>query len=54
MEQAFKEFVETLPEEAPQFFTEGMAQMDLLNYPPHVRTVMDKYYQQWGAEHALH
>ncbi len=54
MEQAFDTFVKALPEEAPRFFSEGMAQMDLLNYPPHVRTVMDKYYQQWSVEHSLH
>ena len=54
MEQAFKDFVESLPEEAPKFFSEGMEQMDLLNYPAHVREVMDKYYQQWSVKHALH
>ena len=54
MEQALGHFVKALPEPASDFFSEGMAQPDLLNYVPHVRTVMDKYDQQWGAKHALH
>lgn len=54
MEQAFENFVKLLPEEAPRFFSKGMAQMDLLNYPSQVRSIMDKYYQQWGAKHSLH
>ncbi len=54
MEQAFAVLIENLPEDAPQFFSQGMEQMDLLNYPSHVREVMDKYYQQWSVKRSLH
>ncbi len=47
MKRVFDEFVQALPEEAPRFFAEGMAQMINLNYPQHVRDVMEKYYDAW-------
>ena len=47
MEQVFDELVRALPGDAPRFFAEGMQQMDALNYPPHVRTVMARYFDQW-------
>jgi hypothetical protein len=34
------------PEDAEQFFTEGMQQMDALNYREHARAVMAKYHRQ--------
>ena len=43
-----------LPEDAARFFTEGMQQMDALNYPAHVREVMQKYHRQWTLDRALH
>ena len=55
MATAFDAVVEHLPEEAARFFEEGMAQMDALDYPPHVRAVMERYYLQEGpAPHTLH
>jgi hypothetical protein len=55
MEAAFDAVVEHLPEEAARFFEEGMAQMDALDYPPHVREVMERYYLRQGpAPHTLH
>ncbi|MFQ5643432.1 MAG: hypothetical protein ACE5FQ_07010 [Thiogranum sp.] len=54
MEEAFSVLVECLPEDAPGFFTQGMEQMDLLNYPPHVREVMDRYYRKWSVNRSLH
>lgn len=54
MEQAFAVLTENLPEDAPRFFTEGMQQMDALNYPAHVRKVMEKYHRQWTRNRALH
>ncbi len=54
MEQAFTLLTEKLPEDAPRFFTEGMQQMDALNYPEHVRKVMEKYHRQWTRNRALH
>jgi len=54
MEQAFKSLVELLPEDAAGFFTEGMEQMDALDYPAHIRAVMEKYYQLWCRPKTLH
>ncbi len=55
MEVAFDAVLEHLPEDAARFFAEGMAQMDALDYPPHVRAVMERYYlRQGGPPHTLH
>lgn len=53
MERTFDELLRYLPEDAPAFFSQGMQQMEALDYPPHVRTVMDRYYQAWAA-HKMH
>ncbi len=54
MEEAFSVLARDLPEDAPRFFSEGMEQMDLLNYPPHVREVMDRFFRKWSVNRALH
>jgi hypothetical protein len=54
MEEAFDSLVEHLPEDAAGFFSQGMEQMELLNYPPHVRAVMDRYYKRWSVNRSLH
>jgi len=54
MDTAFQSLVTHLPDDAQRFFSEGMEQMDLLNYPPHVREVMDRYYRKWSIERSLH
>jgi hypothetical protein len=54
MEEAFASLVEHLPEDAAGFFSQGMEQMDLLNYPPHVRAVMDRYFKRWSVNRSLH
>jgi hypothetical protein len=54
MEDAFESLVEHLPDDAPTFFREGMEQMDALNYPPHVRIVMQRYHEQWCGQRVLH
>ncbi len=54
MEEAFSTLAEQLPNDAPGFFTQGMEQMDLLNYPPQVREVMDRYYKKWNVNRSLH
>jgi len=46
MKQAFDEFLIYLPQEATGFFAEGMKEMDALDYPPHVRKVMEFYFNQ--------
>ena len=54
MEEAFSVLTRALPEDAPGFFSQGMEQMDLLNYPRHVRDVMDRYYRKWSVDRSLH
>ncbi len=54
MEQAFTILTRGLPEDAGRFFTEGMQQMDALDYPEHVRKVMARYHRQWTLDRSLH
>jgi hypothetical protein len=54
MDAAFSDLIEHLPEDAAGFFSQGMEQMDLLNYPPQVRAVMDRYYRKWSINRSLH
>jgi hypothetical protein len=54
MEMAFEVLTAHLPEDAGKFFSEGMQQMDALNYPPHVRKVMEKYHNDWSRNRSLH
>ncbi len=54
MRTAFDQILKHFPEDAPSFFAQGMEQMDALNYPPHVRTVMQDYYNDWHRKHSLH
>ena len=54
MEQAFTTLVEMLPEDASDFFREGMEQMDALNYPQPVRRVVERYFELWCSSGTLH
>lgn len=54
MEEAFQTLVELLPEDAPNFFSEGMEQMEALDYPDPVREVMEKYFKIWCTPKRLH
>lgn len=54
MEEAFSAIGEQLPDHAPYFFREGMGQMEALDYPPHVREVMQRYFDQWCSGQRLH
>lgn len=54
MEEAFAILTDRLPEDAARFFTEGMQQMDALDYPQHVREVMARYHRQWNVDRSLH
>jgi hypothetical protein len=54
MEQAFAELTRYLPDDAARFFSEGMQQMDALDYPEPVRQVMQKYHRQWTRDRSLH
>lgn len=48
MEQIFDELVEALPGEAAQFFAESMEQMQHLEYPEQVRSLMVRYFDRWA------
>ncbi|MBK5964644.1 hypothetical protein CCR95_11270 [Thiocystis minor] len=54
MENAFDAIVEHLPEDAPDFFREGIGQMEALNYPAQVREVMQRYFDRWSTRQRLH
>ena len=54
IEQAYDSLVKNLPQEARQFFKEGMQQMDIIDYPDEVREVVERYNKMWGAESSLH
>jgi hypothetical protein len=54
MNEAFQALIEHLPQEASEFFREGMEQMDALDYPAHVRRVMEAYYEHWCEQRVLH
>ena len=54
MVAAFDSLVEHLPEDAPDFFREGMGQMETLRYPAPVRELMQRYYDRWCTGQRLH
>jgi hypothetical protein len=54
MESAFALLTSKLPQDASRFFSEGMQQMEALDYPPHVRKVMEKYHREWPVNRSLH
>ncbi len=54
IEQAYDALIKNLPQDARQFFKEGMQQMDMIGYPDEVREVVERYNNMWGAESSLH
>ncbi|MEW8137112.1 MAG: hypothetical protein AB2761_08585 [Candidatus Thiodiazotropha endolucinida] len=54
IEEAYQTLCRLLPDQAPDFFREGMEQMDALNYPQQVREAVEKYYNLWGQPRTLH
>lgn len=54
MREAFDAIAEQLPTDAPEFFREGMGQMEALDYPPQVRELMQRYYDRWCSGQRLH
>lgn len=47
MESAYKTLIQYFPEDAPGFFKQAMAEMDRLQYPQHVRAVVERYYARY-------
>jgi hypothetical protein len=54
MEPAFDAIVECLPQEALRFFSEGMEQMAVIDYPAHVREVVRRYFAAYASPRRLH
>ena len=54
MNDAYKDIVAMLPQDASRFFREGMQQMDAIGYPPHVREVVETWYQRYSSKPTLH
>lgn len=54
MEHVFDQLIKNIPADAQQFFAEGVQQMDLVDYPQHVRVVMEKYASRVGSNSVLH
>jgi hypothetical protein len=54
MEEAFQSVIEHLRADAPDFFREGMGQMETQDYPPQVREVMQRYFETWCVGQRLH
>lgn len=54
IEQAYETLVKNLPQDAREFFIEGMQQMEILGYPDEVREVVERYNKMWGSESVLH
>ena len=54
IEAAYDTLVKGFPQDAREFFKQGMQQMDIIGYPQAVREVVEKYNQMWGSESSLH
>lgn len=54
MEHVFAQLIKNIPADAPQFFYEGVQQMDIVGYPDHVREVMEKFANEVGSNSVLH
>jgi len=54
IEDAYQNLAEKIPEDAAHFFEQGMAQMVRINYPDHVKSIVQKYYTQWHQTKVLH
>jgi len=44
MKKVFDEMIFYLPQDAASFFSEGMQEMDALEYPPDVRKIIEEYF----------
>ena len=45
MNTVFEQLIQRLPDDAANFFADGMKQMDIIGYPDHVKHVMEQFYQ---------
>lgn len=54
MERTFDQLLKNIPLDVKNFFSEGMQQMAIINYPQHVKDVMEKYYRQVSGDVRRH
>ncbi len=54
IECAYDALAKNLPQDARQFFKEGLQQMNAVGYPEEVRVVVERYNEMWGSESLLH
>ena len=54
IEDAYKDIVTMLPEDASRFFRQGMEQMDTSGYPSHVREIVETWFQRYSNKPTLH
>ncbi len=54
MEDAFERLITLLPDDACNFFKQGMEQMDIIGYPDPVRQIMLQYYTRSCEPQQLH
>lgn len=54
IKMAYDALVKNLPQDAREFFKEGLQQMDIVGYPDEVREVVERYNEMWGSESSLH
>lgn len=47
MERTYDQLLKNIPQDARSFFSEGMQQMAIINYPQQVKDVMEKYYRHF-------
>ncbi len=45
MNSVFEQLLQRLPDDAASFFADGMKQMELIDYPQHVKHLMEQFYQ---------
>ncbi|MEE8343545.1 MAG: hypothetical protein V3R51_07045, partial [Gammaproteobacteria bacterium] len=54
MESSFESLIKWFPDDTADFFRNGMGQMNALDYPDQVRTVMGKYYSRCTVKPSMH
>ena len=45
MNSVFEQLLQRFPDDAANFFADGMKQIDIIGYPDHVKHVMEQFYQ---------
>ncbi len=54
MEEVFEQLIKNIPNDVRQFFSEGLQQMDIVDYPQHVRETMQSFAEKVIGQGRLH